>query len=109
MSGTLLQFTGSVCQLRSDWVGLKQIFSFGGWNASRMCWMCEATQPNGPVPYDDVTRGALWRKLRTTPKEFIKSMMDRNVALSPVLLFPGFQLPYIAIDILHCMDLGGVG
>ncbi len=38
LAGKALGFVGSVSQYRADWMALKQVFSFGGWNALRMCF-----------------------------------------------------------------------
>ncbi len=87
-------------------MGLKGIFSFGGWNAHRMCFKCRATQEDGDVPYTDVSASALWRVLRTTAAAFVADMRAKGIDLSPLLSLPGFVLEYLIIDVLHCMDLG---
>ncbi len=92
-------FTASVGQLRVDWVALKMIFSFGGWNALR-------TQPSGEAPYTDVSKSAVWRSLRLTSRGFIQEILNRGHALSPLLSLPGFILAYMVIDVLHAVDLG---
>ena len=106
MAGKSLGFTGSVCQLRSDWMGLKGVFSFGGWNAQRLCWKCRATQPGGDCPFDDVSKSALWRFMRTSMSAFVSDAEKRGIPLSPLLSLPGFLLSYIVIDVLHAIDLG---
>ena len=105
MCGKLLGFTASVCQLRSDWSGLKSIFSFGGWNGKHMCWMCLATQPKHDVPYDDVSRSAKWKSMRMTAQAFVALCHANNIVVSPLLSLPGFKLAYVLIDVLHCMDI----
>ena len=82
------------------------MFSFGGWNANRMCFKCGATQPGGAAPYTDVSISAIWRSLPLTARGFISEIISRGHALSPLLSLPGFLLDYIIIDVLHCVDLG---
>ena len=106
MVGMASGFTGSVCQLRSDWMGLKGVFSFGGWNAQRLCWKCRATQPGGDCPFDDVSKSAIWRTMRTSMSAFVSDAEKREIPLSPLLSLPGFLLSYIVIDVLHAVDLG---
>ena len=106
MAGKFMGFTGSVGQLRSDWLGLKQVFSFGGWNANRMCFKCRATQPGGEAPYDDVSPSALWRAMRLSMNALAADLRLKGLDLSPVFSLPGFLLEYIVIDVLHAVDLG---
>ena len=105
-AGQKLGFTASVGEFRADWLCLKQVFSFGGWNAERMCWMCRATQPSGEAPYTDVAKSALWRSLRMKGNQCLEMLVARGKALSPLFSLPAFIIQYIIIDCLHAIDLG---
>ena len=106
LKGAALGFTASVVQMRCDWMAIKQIWSFGGWNAKRMCFKCRATQPNGEAPYTDVSMSALWRKMPLTVQAFMAELRDKGIDLSPLMSLPGFLLEYLVIDVLHAADLG---
>ena len=106
MGGCALGFTASVGQLRADWLAVKQVFSFGGWNAYRMCFKCRATKPGGEAPYDDVSLSALWREMIFTMSAHAKDLAKKGMSMSPLFSLAGFLLAYINIDVLHACDLG---
>ncbi len=106
MAGKIMGFTASFVEARMDWMAVKQVFSFGGWNAKRMCFKCRATQPNGEAPYTDVSSSALWRHMRLTMRAFFKELAEKHIDPSPLFSLPGFILDFIIIDVLHSVDLG---
>ena len=106
MAGKAMKFTASFAEIRVDWLGLKTLFSFGGWNALRMCFKCAATQPSGPCSYHQVGKGAFWRKMRMTSAGFIHELVSKGRKLAPLLSLPGFLVEYIVVDVLHTVDLG---
>ena len=102
----LFGWTGSLAQVRGDWSWYKAAFSFGGWCAKEICWLCGATQRDGAAPFTEVDSKARWRRTRYLSGQFLKKMRDMGVAISPLLKCPGMKLAYITIDTLHALDLG---
>jgi hypothetical protein len=91
-----------LAQVRGDWPFLKQLFQFPGWNSTRLCWRCKATQDTYRVCHAD----APWRSQRISAVEFLQELQASGVQPSPLLGCPGFRLDYVAIDWLHTVDLG---
>ena len=101
-----LGFTASLCQVRGDWSWYKSVFSFAGWAGALVCWLCGATDKNGDAPYTDVGPNAEWRKRRWGAGTFAQMLQAKGKTLSPLLSAPGMSLRYVAIDVLHALDLG---
>ena len=91
-------------QVRADWMWLKQVLGMPGWSNHAICWRCRANQDSHD--WRDASLGASWRRHRHTDKSFFATMRAMGVSPSPLFNLPAFQLEYICIDVLHCLDLG---
>ena len=97
---------GGILQVRGDWSYYKRLFSFPGWQSKRICWRCAASREGDACPYTVFGEEAAWRSQRYSAVDFWKEYHKQVKDPSPLFQLPGFSLDFIAIDILHALDLG---
>ena len=104
-AGSTLACRALLLQVRGDWPFLRALFSFPAWNSPRICWKCAAAL-EGPCAYTSTSLAAPWRQERLSDFDFLQSLRDQQIQVSPLLQLPGFRLSYVVLDWLHIVDLG---
>jgi hypothetical protein len=96
---------GFLCELRGDWLMLKEVMRIPAWNnLSGCCFKCNV-KPDG---IRDFSSNASWRlpQNRINHWGFLAKVLEQNQEISTIYKSPGFDTTCIAIDWLHCCDLG---
>jgi len=104
-SGQSLGCSGFLSELRGDWAMLKDIFAFPGWNEkSGCCFKCNTT----PNTLRDFGSTAAWKRPenRISHWQLLHRILAKGRSISSLFSCPGFPSDLVAIDWLHCCDLG---
>ena len=95
----------ALLQIRGDWEWLCQCFRFRHFSSESLCWQCQATQ-TGPMSYMDVRPTAAHRGTLISHEEYIRECIQARQQPSALFVCPGFRLEHVALDSMHCGDLG---
>ena len=103
-AGTALGCFGFLCELRGDWALLKNTLHLAGWNDADCCFRCNIKKTNIAQFNSD----SPWRKPENRRDHWSNLAQMLRDGHQPSALFkcPGFRTELIAIDWLHCCDLG---
>jgi hypothetical protein len=104
-AGQTLGCSGFLSELRGDWKMLKETFAFPSWNEKAgCCFKCNVT----PTTLRDFGRQAAWKRLenRLSHWQLMQRIVEKGHCISPLFSCPGFHSGLVAIDWLHCCDLG---
>lgn len=104
-SGKPIGIRSAAVEVRADWACLKETFRFPGWNEKRgCCYRCNVT----PAEVRNCSADATWRSpaRRLGHWGLLQMILDAGLTLSTLFSFPFFQTRCVAIDWLHCCDLG---
>ena len=104
-SGQKIGCSGFLSELRGDWKMLKEPFAFPGWNTKAgCCFRCNVT----PATMREFGRDADWKKSenRLSHWQLMERILQNGKTISPLFSCPGFTSDLVAIDWLHCVDLG---
>ena len=104
-SGQRTGIAGFLCELRGDWLMLKEVMKIPAWNQTAgCCFRCNVT-PNGIRAFGS---NAEWRMPhnRITHWQFLQQLLSRGQHISALYSCPGFSTDCIALDWLHAVDLG---
>ena len=105
LSGQPIGVRGAAVEVRGDWAMLKQSFRFPGWRETAgCCFRCD-------VKPDEIrTCGANsgWRhpSRRLNHYGLLMTILMKGLTICPLFSFPFFLASCVAIDWLHCCDLG---
>ena len=105
LAGAAIGVSGFLCEMRGDWKMLSEVLKVPQWNVkSGCCFKCN-------VKVDEIRvfhRDAEWRKPRNRLDHwgFVQRLLSEGLAISNLFACPGFTVDCIAIDWLHCVDLG---
>ena len=95
------------CQVRGDWQFYCQSFGFPQWNsAGNCCWLCRASATDQGLLWTDFNRDAGWRSTCWDHKSYLSHLDDSGADVPELFNIRGLRLETIAIDVLHCVDLG---
>ena len=97
--------SGFLCELRGDWKMLSEIIKVPAWNLkSGCCFKCSITL----ATIRDFDSSAAWRQPanRINNWQFLLRLHSQGLANSNIFKCPGFTTYCIALDWLHCCDLG---
>lgn len=92
-------------EVRADWACLKQTFGFPGWRETRgCCFRCDIK----PAEVSDASSWASWRSpaRRHTHWSLMQQIVNQGQKISPLFSCPFMSSMQMAIDWLHCCDLG---
>jgi hypothetical protein len=100
-----LGMSGFLCELRGDWAMLKDVFRFPNWSKLTGCCFKCSVVPSGIREFGS---DASWRQPenRLSNWQFLARMIEQGDVVSPIFSCPGFHTGCVAIDWLHCCDLG---
>lgn len=104
-AGSDIGLRAFLCELRGDWLMLKEVMRIPAWNRKAgCCFKCNVT-PNGIRSFSS---DAEWRKPenRLDHWSFLKRLLEEGSCISTLYGCPGFVTECIAIDWLHCCDIG---
>eukprot|EP00959_Pyramimonas_sp_CCMP1952_P109032 2280267-Pyramimonas_sp.AAC.1 len=87
---------------------MKQAFGMTGWrgegHAKNICWICTANTTDRDFRRCD--EEAPWRAERHTHEGYLRAAEGEMRFVSTMFLWPGFQLSYVSVDLMHVGDLG---
>ncbi len=96
----------AVLELRGDWQFFKLALNLRSWASRHVCWQCDAAR-GAALSYFDFAETAAWRRTELSHADFVRRAAQEPAGLvSAVFSLPGFQLQYVAVDVLHTADLG---
>ena len=104
-AGQPIGMSAFLCEVRGDWLMFKEVFYFPGWNSTHgSCFLCNVT----PATMRCFGENAFWKLPcdRLTHWQFLERQMLLGRPISPIYASPGFHTGLVAIDWLHCCDLG---
>ena len=103
-AGTALGCSGFLCELRGDWALLKNTLHLAGWNDADCCFRCNIKKTN----IQQFNSDSPWRKPENRRDHWsnLTQMLQEGYQPSAIFKCPGFRTELIAIDWLHCCDLG---
>jgi hypothetical protein len=105
LAGAAIGASGFLCEMRGDWKMLSEVLKVPQWNVkSGCCFKCN-------VKVDGIrafSKGAEWRKPhnRLDHWGFVQRLLNEGLPISPLFSCPGFTVDCVAMDWLHCVDLG---
>ena len=104
-----LRVAGACIGKTGDWQLYKSVLGLRGWRpegpSKSLCWVCNAGFGEDVACYDFKTTAG-WRQTIVTQADFWAEAHRERKYLSAVWKIPGFHLSLIAIDWMHCVDLG---
>ena len=92
-------------EVRADWAALKQAFRFPGWrDSSGCCFRCDIV----PGELRNVSAESTWRQphRRMSHWKLMQRILAKGHGISTLFSMPYFTAELVAIDWLHCCDLG---
>ena len=96
----------ALLQIRGDWEFLTQMLRFRSYNSDQFCWLCQATQSQGPLCFAHMERTAAHRLTLISHEAFVQACIEERVEPSVLFTSPGTCLHHVAIDSMHAGDLG---
>ena len=95
-------------QVKGDWAWFKQAFQLTGWKGEtkdkRCCWVCPANTLD--MDFRRCDSEAKWRGKEFTQMQFVMQNIMLARFRSALFAFPGMQLKYLSIDLMHASCLG---
>eukprot|EP00959_Pyramimonas_sp_CCMP1952_P029732 624053-Pyramimonas_sp.AAC.1 len=108
MAGCSVRVRAACLQVRGDWSWMKQAFGMTGWRGEghkkSVCWMCSANTTDRDFRRCD--EEAPWRAERHSHESYLRAAENEMRFVSTIFSWPGFQLSYVSVDLMHVGDLG---
>ena len=90
---------------------MKGALGLTGWTRDGVAKRGVATnvsQISRRTPSTDFSESALWRLTCLTHTAYLNHRFAHGSHVSALFQIPGFDLAYISVDLMHCVDLGVV-
>jgi hypothetical protein len=103
LAGKSLPVKAALCEIRGDWMFLKETFRLPAWNEKAgCCFKCKII----PSEIKQCGEDAAWRKNRLDHWGILQRMLEQGKEVSPLFSAPCFRVDLFQIDWLHCADHG---
>ena len=103
--GAPLGCRAALLQARGDWEWLCQCFRFRHFSSEMMCFLCDASW-TGPMSFFNVSDHAPHKATLLTHEQYLAQCAQDRATPSALFSSPGFRLDFVALDSMHCGDLG---